>query len=188
MALAATYTSLIPEILRFCADVHLGKPSRLLRMLGFDTAYKKVLSKEELYSIARNERRILLSRDSSFPGLSEIDSFFIKKPDSEIQVSEMIDRFDLRAYLNLFSWCLYCHEILEKPAKAAIEEFLLPSTKASFSEFRKCPPCKRVYWKGSHYERMSRLVEKLKNEPEGKKQDGIFSVNPFMSYLWLKLL
>ena len=45
----------MPETLRFCADVHLGKLAHLLKMLAYDTVYKNDFTKEDLHQIARNE-------------------------------------------------------------------------------------------------------------------------------------
>ena len=52
---------------RFIADVHLGKLARLLRMMGFDTAWANDLSDEMIARAARAERRIILSRDRGTP-------------------------------------------------------------------------------------------------------------------------
>jgi len=30
-----------------------------------------------------------------------------------------------------------------------------------FNEFQICPACKQIYWKGSHYERMEKLIEQI---------------------------
>jgi uncharacterized protein len=38
---------------------------------------------------------------------------------------------------------------------------LEPKTRRYFDRFWRCEGCQRVYWQGSHYERMQRLVQVL---------------------------
>ena len=47
----------------FFADAMLGRLARWLRMLGYDTAYEKVISDGSLISRAVTEQRWLLTRD-----------------------------------------------------------------------------------------------------------------------------
>lgn len=149
------------KTIRFCADVHLGKLARLLRMFGFDTAYQNNFLKEELYKMSKNEDRSLLSKSPYFIKFPDINFYHVKSADPDEQLKEVIEHFHLAGSFNPFTRCLYCNEILEKKEKSEVENFLLPETKRSFSDFWKCPSCKRIYWKGSHYERMKKLVGKF---------------------------
>lgn len=151
----------MPQTVRFCADVHLGKLARFLRMLGFDTVYKNDFSKEELYAISANENRTLLSKSTYFKKFTDIVFYKIKSADPQQQLKEVIAHFNLLNSLDPFIRCLYCNQILEKKDKEEVEQSLMPQTKKDFSEFWKCPGCKKVYWKGSHYERMMKQIEKL---------------------------
>ncbi|MBC7225162.1 MAG: twitching motility protein PilT, partial [Anaerolineae bacterium] len=40
-------------------------------------------------------------------------------------------------------------------------------------EFRRCAQCGRVYWKGSHYRRMHRLVQEIVRQVGGGPQEGL---------------
>jgi uncharacterized protein len=151
------------ETLRFCCDVHLGKLARLLRILGFDTVYKNDFSKEDLYQIARDDHRCLLSKASYFERLSDINFYQVKSADPHEQLKEIINHFHLRNLFNPFTRCLYCNEVLEKKEKKEVENVLLPQTNKHFSEFWKCTSCKKIYWKGSHYESMMKMIQKLKD-------------------------
>lgn len=153
----------MPHTVRFCADVHLGKLARLLRMLGFDTIYKTNFSKDELLKIAGDQSRYVLSKSPYFLKSANITFYQIKSSDSYQQLKEVIDHFHLKPSFNSFSRCLYCNAVLEKKEKAEVTTSLLPQTKKHFTEFWQCPTCKKIYWKGSHYERMMKEIEKLKN-------------------------
>jgi len=161
----------MPETLRFCADVHLGKLARLLRMLGFDTVYKNNFTKEELYEIAHKEHRCLLSKASCFLKLPGIIFYRIKSADSREQLKEVINYWHFTNSIKAFTRCLYCNEILERKEKDEVADLLLPETKKHYSEFWKCPCCNKIYWKGSHYDRMLKLVEKLKANSQNQMKN-----------------
>jgi uncharacterized protein len=36
---------------------------------------------------------------------------------------------------------------------------LPPRTRQYYNEFHICPECSRIYWKGSHYQRMRKFIE-----------------------------
>jgi len=110
----------MPGTLHFCADVHLGKLARLLRMLGFDTVYKNNFSKDELLKIARDDSRCVLSKSPYFLKFPDITFYQIKSSDSYQQLEEVINHFHLQQpSFNPFSRCLYCNAILEKKEKTA---------------------------------------------------------------------
>ena len=49
---------------RFISDVMLGRLTRWLRILGFDTVYFRTIDDNELIKLARQQERILLTRDT----------------------------------------------------------------------------------------------------------------------------
>ena len=49
--------------IKFIIDVHLGKLKKHLRLLGFDTIYNINFSDDEIIECARQEGRIILTRD-----------------------------------------------------------------------------------------------------------------------------
>jgi uncharacterized protein with PIN domain len=44
-----------------------------------------------------------------------------------------------------------------------ISHRLPPTVKECFDEFVHCPGCDKIYWQGSHYEKMKDFVESLAN-------------------------
>jgi uncharacterized protein len=159
-------THLRPAPLRnpkFIADVHLGKLARYLRMIGIDTLYSNNYSKEDLIIISLKERRAILTKDRNLLKRNEIThGYWIRNEDAIEQVKEVIERFDLGRMLNEFSRCMECNTTLEKIDKPKIENKLPQKVKALQNEFYKCPSCGKIYWKGTHYERMKNLVRLIK--------------------------
>jgi hypothetical protein len=145
---------------RFLLDNHLGRLVAYLRMLGFDCLYQNYFDDEEMAEIVEEEERILLSRDRRLLMRKAIvHGYCLRSLDSLEQLSEVIERFELRERIRPFHRCLRCNHPLEAVAKEAIIDRLEPLTKLYFDEFQICPACEQIYWKGSHFERMQRLVE-----------------------------
>jgi uncharacterized protein len=145
---------------KFIADVHLGKLARILRLLGFDTVYKNSYNLTELISISVEQNRILLSRNAALRRKDELKCFVLTDEDPLEQARQVVRHFHLQSF-HPFSRCIACNGILEAVDKAAIEVRLQPNTKNYFNEFWQCSQCRRVYWKGSHYERMLKTVKKI---------------------------
>ena len=145
---------------RFVLDTHLGKLAANLRMLGFDSRYQNNFTDVELALISSHEKRILLTRDRGLLKRSVVThGYWVRTTTPSQQVVEIVRRFDLIGSFRPFTRCLVCNETVEIVAKAEILDQLLPSLRLNRDDFRRCPRCLRIYWKGSHYQRMRRLVE-----------------------------
>ena len=147
---------------RFVLDVHLGSLARYLRMLGFDTVYGQHLQDPELVQIARTEQRILLTRDVNLLKHKAIPAgYWLRSQKTETQLQEVIGRYRLADHFHPFTRCMVCNGLISQVEKRAVLEQLPPDTRRYFEEFYQCRQCKRVYWKGSHYERMMEFMKKV---------------------------
>ena len=147
---------------RFLLDNHLGRLAAYLRMLGFDCLYQNDYQDQGLTEILQQEERILLTRDRRLLMRKAVAHGYCPRSlDSLAQLTEVIRRFDLLKRIAPFHRCLRCNHPLETISKEAVLDRLEPLTKLYFDEFRICPNCHQIYWKGSHYERMQEIVEKL---------------------------
>ena len=145
---------------RFVLDAHLGKLAGYLRMLGFDTLYRNDYDDETLAQLSSSERRILLTRDRGLLKRSIVThGYHVWETDPERQVVEVLRRFDLFGAIAPFRRCMRCNGALESVSKDDVADRLAPKTRQYYDEFARCQACRRVYWKGSHYERMQRYIE-----------------------------
>jgi uncharacterized protein with PIN domain len=71
----------------------------------------------------------------------------------------VVRRSDLRGAAAPFQRCLRCNGLLQPVEKSAVMDRLEPLTRRYFDDFHICPVCGQIYWRGSHYERMQKLVE-----------------------------
>ena len=148
---------------RFALDVHLGRLARSLRLLGFDCVWRNDATDDELAAISVNERRILLTRDRGLLKRAKVvQGYLVRETDHRRQITEVMRRFDLFGAVSPFGRCLVCNGMLEPVTKEEVEHRLLPRTQRDYDDFRRCPCCDRIYWKGSHYDRLATLVEDVR--------------------------
>lgn len=148
---------------RFILDVHLGKLARYLRLFGFDSEYDEGLKDNVIISRSLSEKRIILTRDKMLLKNSRVThGYFVRSINPRAQAGEVIRRFDLGSQMNIFTRCMECNVPVEDIPKDRIIDRLPEKTRLFYDEFWICPRCKRIYWEGSHYEKMKEFVERLK--------------------------
>lgn len=152
--------------LRFLADAHLGALARFLRMLGYDTAHDQALADREIRRIAHDEERIVLTRDRDLLKCRDIArGYFVRALRPEDQLAEVAARYRLAADARPFTLCLHCNLPLTPVAKDAILHRLPPKVAEVQRSFTHCAGCDRVYWPGSHYERMKAALNEIMAPP-----------------------
>jgi uncharacterized protein with PIN domain len=150
------------RICRFILDVQLGKLARKLRMLGFDTLYRNDYPDAEIIRAALSEHRIILTRDRVLLKHKEIThGYWVRNTAGDRQLAEVIKRFDLKNQIRPFTRCLLCNKPIEPIAKEKIIKRLPPRTAKYFNTFYYCSACDKLYWPGSHYQRMQEKIDKI---------------------------
>lgn len=161
-----TSQSLTPTLhspVRFIADVPAGKLAKKLRMFGFDTAYQNTFTDEEVVEIAERENRIVLTRDIGLLKHKKIKwGYWLRSQHADEQLAEVAARYHLSKNINPLARCIICNGEIVPVNKKDIIEHLPPKTVELFKEFYQCTGCKKVYWKGSHYEHMLETIQRLK--------------------------
>ena len=148
---------------RFVLDQHLARLAAYLRMLGLDVLYPFPAPDEELAAISSREDRVLLTRDVGLLKRKEVrHGYFVRATDPRAQLSAVVKRFCLVDAIAPFTRCFLCNTFLERVDKAAVAHRLPERTADLHDDFMQCPTCGRVYWKGSHYDRMQALIERIK--------------------------
>jgi uncharacterized protein with PIN domain len=153
-----------PDPRRFALDGHLGRLARYLRMLGFDSAYDNAAADDELARVSAEEGRILLTRDRGLLKRSIVRlGYLVRDDDPRRQLVEVVGRYGLADRARPFSRCVRCNGEIEAVERSQVAERLAgePRTLRYFEAFGRCRVCGSVYWQGSHFDRMSRLVEEV---------------------------
>ncbi len=151
-----------PAEVKFVADVNIGKLARLLRMLGFDCAYNWRWDDDKISKIACQEKRIVLTRDIDLLKRKNIVwGRFVRAIDPREQLIEIMRCFGLAPPFNFFSRCLECNTPLIPVEKKDILYRLEPKTKKYYNVFSLCPVCNKIYWRGSHFEKMRDYLKRI---------------------------
>jgi hypothetical protein len=145
---------------RFAADAMLGRLAHWLRLLGLDTWYEAHVADGALVRRALEEGRTLLTRDRALPHEWRLaDVYLVQADDPRAQLREVAARFDLGRRARPFSRCSRCNEPLREAPRAGLRGRVPPRVAASAGAISECPRCGRLYWEGSHVDRMRRVLE-----------------------------
>ena len=147
------------RVIRFVADAHLGGLAHLLRMAGFDTLYDNNFHDKEIETIAAQDRRIVLTRDRELLKRRTIThGCYVHTLKPSEQFCEIVDRLDLGRHTRPFTLCLECNTPLHPIEKVRVLDRLPESVRERFENFSTCDNCHRVFWEGSHWQKMSNLL------------------------------
>jgi uncharacterized protein with PIN domain len=147
---------------RFAADGHLGRLARHLRLLGFDTAYQRHWHDADLAATAAAEGRIVLTRDSGLLKRNAVThGMFVRAQQSRAQLLEIVGRLQLVSRFRPFTRCLECNGPLIAVSRDEVADQVPERAWHFHEQFVRCVQCMRVYWPGTHHERLRRLVEDI---------------------------
>ena len=152
------------EEIKFITDRMLGKLVRWLRILGFDTIYPSFEDNLSLILTARQESRILLTRDANLIKRRNIcDFLFIESDHWEEQLLGIIKGLKLKIDLNskIFSRCSLCNTLTKDVDKKEVKNYVPSYVFLTQNKFVYCPSCKKYYWRGTHWQRMTVKIKKL---------------------------
>jgi len=138
----------------------LGRLAKWLRLLGYDTAYDNTATDPELARRARAEGRVLLTRDRELSARRGLRTLLIQSQVLEEQVCEVRDALGPPPHPPL-SRCAVCNTVLDPVSPTKVADRVPPYVLRTQAEFRCCPGCGRVYWPGSHLQRMREQMKKF---------------------------
>ena len=149
--------------MKFLVDRTLGKLVKGLRMLGYDTAFDRGEDAYLLIRSARDENRILLTRDTKLRPIKPEDQVvLITENNPSLQLKGLLQRGVISIHdETLLSRCLECNGLLSQipreEAEGRVPDFIFYHQEAFF----RCPHCQKIYWKGSHHQNMERKLQEL---------------------------
>ena len=158
----ASFVHLRPSPLRearFVLDAHLGKLARHLRLAGFDSLWENDYGDEEIVALSAAQNRVILTRDKGILKRSAVQrGYFVRETESERQLCEVVRAFQLERSLKPFSRCRVCNAALRDVPKESVHGRVPEAVWAQLDAFTECPECGRIFWRGTHYERLSRVL------------------------------
>ena len=146
------------EAVRFLVDGMLGRLAKWLRAAGHDTVYEPPFDDLSLVERARREGRVLLTRDQELARRRGLRALWIEDLDLGGQLQQVLSLFPAPGGV---SRCLVCNVLLEEVPLAAVQDFVPPYVRQHQEHFWLCPSCRRVYWRGSHWQHMQERLQSL---------------------------
>jgi uncharacterized protein with PIN domain len=146
--------------MRFICDNTLGKLTKYLRILGFDTI--------SLHGPDRlNEYRNLDAPPLFFTKRTKYTLYeptvFIRANRIEEQLKEIGDIIMPHINGRMFmTRCVECNSLLESVPKEEIESRVPEYIYHHHEKFRVCPSCNKIYWEGTHIEHIKERIGTLK--------------------------
>lgn len=147
-----------PQPKKLLADGMLGRLARWLRILGYDTAFEPGADDWALLRRARTEDRLLLTRDRQLAARRGVSALLIDSQELTAQVRQVIAAVGPLPG-RAFTRCSVCNERLISLSCQEARRRVPPHVYRTRQEFRLCPMCNRVYWRGTHWDRMKETLE-----------------------------
>lgn len=130
--------------------------------MGFDCLFNEQIGDNEIIAVSLQEKRIILTRDRSLLKHRDVThGYWIRSQKPKKQLEEVISRFDLKNNSKPFTRCMECNNEIDRVDKNDVLSYLQSKTREYYSNFWKCPGCGRIYWEGSHFESMKKLVNSI---------------------------
>ncbi|MGH7893837.1 MAG: Mut7-C RNAse domain-containing protein [Candidatus Binatia bacterium] len=132
----------------------LGRLARWLRIVGHDVAYGSHLHGAGLARCARDEGRMILTRDTQLvrdPNLPP--HLFIASDHFREQLRQVAAAVPLAQGAS-FTRCVECNRPLEETSREAARERVPAYVFETQPRFWTCPACRRVFWPATHHARM----------------------------------
>jgi uncharacterized protein with PIN domain len=148
-----------------------GKLAKWLRMMGYDSVFFHGDDDSQMVKQALAEDRIILTRDTGMMRRRAISSgrlraILIENEEPERQMQQLTSVLDLKKQSQPFTLCLECNRPLESRRREEVAGRVPPYVYRTQTQYMECPKCHRIYWRGTHWEAMTRKMGKLANTIE----------------------
>ncbi|MHA1224578.1 MAG: Mut7-C RNAse domain-containing protein [Candidatus Heimdallarchaeaceae archaeon] len=150
---------------KFYADSMLGKLSRFLRFFGYDTLYRTSESIGEMLATSSKEKRIVLSQSKDVIRVCKKNNIkSLQVPTTTIQDQLKLLKKELALDFSIppkTMLCSICNGKLDKKDKEELLDQIPKGTAKFYTDFWQCKNCGKVFWMGSHWEDIKRIITEI---------------------------
>jgi len=149
--------------MKFLLENNLSRLAKWLRFLGHDV--KVLEGKISRIALVEHQDRIFLTTSKRWEDTlrkANIKYLVVPRHDWELQLCMVVKCLGLQRKLRL-DRCAYCSAELVRVDKEQFRERIPPKAYETAYDFTLCPRCGMLYWKGTHYEGMKRMLERALN-------------------------
>jgi uncharacterized protein with PIN domain len=155
---------------RFMVDSNVGRLVKWLRMMGYDTVFFNGSDDSSMVAAAMDAGRVILTRDTQIMRRrvvtrGQLRAILIKSDLPEQQIQQVVRTLCLDCRYRPFALCLECNQPLLARIKPSVKDLVPPYVFRTQDQYMECPSCHRIYWQGTHWQAMHRLLEKLCSSP-----------------------
>ncbi len=149
--------------MKFICTRELGRLSKWLRILGYDTIYFTKENMGTLIVEALKDKRIILTRRRKMPIGRGVKIISINSEEIQGQLLQVLRELKIKPEEELmFSRCILCNELLKPVAKEKIRDKVPEYVYQTQRDFIACPVCKRIYWQGTHWGNVQKTLEGIR--------------------------
>ena len=161
----------VSKEMKFLVDHMLGKLAKYLRFIGYDVFYPpRNMNDDEIILIAERESRKIITRDKELA--RRANGFYVNSDDYREQLKLVAKKFNLRMRDDIFlSRCSVCNEPLKRISKEEVRGKVPDYVYETHDEFYICPKCHRIYWYGTHTERIEREIREILKDAGEENED-----------------
>ena len=134
--------------------------------MGYDTLFFGGSDDANMVKIALAEDRVILTRDTQIMERRVVTSgklkaVLITSDEPERQIHQVIDTLNLDCPFRPFTICLECNQPLVERTPEQVADLVPPYVFQTQSQYMECPACHRIYWRGTHWQAMTKTLEKF---------------------------
>jgi uncharacterized protein with PIN domain len=159
----------------FIVDSNAGKLARWLRMMGYDTLFFNDIEDGHLVDMAMKEGRVVVTRDTQIAkrrvaANGSLRVILSRDDDPKQQLMQVLKELNLDCRQLQFTRCLECNQRLVPRSKEEVKDLVPPYVFRTQTQYMQCPSCSRVYWQGTHWQRMKRALEEITANSTGRAE------------------
>jgi uncharacterized protein with PIN domain len=157
--------------IKFIVDINAGKLAKWLRIMGYDALLFNDEDDGKMIKIALNENRVILTKDSQITKRrlvtsGKLKAVLIEGDDPKTQLRQIASALDLDYHFKPFSVCLECNQDLIERHKDEVRNLVPPHVLKTQSYFMECPSCHRIFWRGTHWQAMSKELKEFMTQKQ----------------------
>ena len=150
----------------FLVDGMLGNIAKKLRLFGFDSEYFSDIDDSKLIEKAKNENRIIISRDRHLidrAKKNDVLSIYVTKENEIEQFLEILETVNLQldGISGDTARCTKCNSTTSQISKLKIGNKIPQGVLEFNDKFWKCDKCDQIYWEGTHIKNLQEFVHKI---------------------------
>ncbi|MFW6375529.1 MAG: Mut7-C RNAse domain-containing protein [Thermoplasmatota archaeon] len=142
---------------KFLVDRMLGQTAKWLRLMGIDAEYAPKCDDSKLKELAKNEDRVILTRDRELSNHEK--ALYIGERDIDDILNKVLKEFELE--IKPLTRCSLCNAEIISVEKESVEGKVPEGVYERNNVFWICKNCDQIYWKGTHWDKILAKIEKL---------------------------